>query len=90
MPDLYTRLHAATKAGAFGAALILAAAALHFGSLRAVVMAVLTVVFFYLTTPVAAQVLGDAAHRRRVPLWDKTRVDELSEEDTRSSDSAVD
>ena len=44
MPDLYTRIHAATKAGAFGSSVILFAAALHFGSLRAAIMAVLVVV----------------------------------------------
>lgn len=81
MPDLYTRIHAATKAGAFGSSLILIAAALHFGSLRAAIMAVLVVVFFYLTTPVAAQALSDAAHRLRIPQWSGTKVDELAEDE---------
>lgn len=85
MPDFFIRLHAATKAGAFGSTLILLAAALHFGSLRAFVMALLTVVFFYLTTPVAAQVLGESAHRRRVRLWEKTQVDQLRADEEAAS-----
>ena len=79
LPDFYMRVHAATKAGAFGATLMLIAAALYFGNLRAIVMAVITIVFFYLTAPVAGQALSRAAYRRGTKLWDKTRVDELKE-----------
>lgn len=81
MPDLYTRIHAATKAGAFGSSLILIATALHFGSVRGLVMAALVVIFFYLTTPVAAQALSDAAHRLKVPQWSGTKLDELAEDE---------
>lgn len=81
MPDLYMRIHAATKAGAFGSSLILIAAALHFGSLRAAVMAALVVIFFYLTTPVAAQALSDAAHRLRISQWSGTKLDELADDE---------
>ena len=86
MPDLYTRIHAATKAGAFGSSLILIAAALHFGSVRGLVMAVLVVVFFYLTTPVAAQSLSNAAHRLRVSQWSGTKVDQLAEDEAAESE----
>ncbi len=80
MPDLYMRMHAATKAGAFGASLLVLAAALHFGTLRAAVMAMLIIVFFYLTAPIAAQVFGLAAYRRGVPLWEKTGIDQLKQD----------
>jgi multicomponent Na+:H+ antiporter subunit G len=79
MPDLYMRMHAATKAGAFGGSLLVVSAALHFGTVRAAIMAVLIVGFFYLTAPVAAQVFGLAAYRRGVPLWEKSRVDRLKD-----------
>lgn len=78
-PDLYMRMHAATKAGAFGATLMLIAAALHFGSLRIAILAVLLIVFFYITAPVAAQALGRAAYRRGVKCWEKTGKDALAE-----------
>jgi len=80
-PDFYTRMHAATKAGAFGSTLILIAAAIHFGSVRASVTVTFIVIFFYLTTPVAAQTIGQAAYRRGVTLWSKTGRDQLAEDE---------
>jgi len=80
-PDFYSRMHAATKAGAFGATLLLLAAAIHFGSVRAIVTASFIIIFFYLTTPVAAQTLAQAAYRRGVELWSKTGRDQLAEDE---------
>lgn len=79
MPDFYMRMHAATKAGAFGALLLLLAAALYFGTLRAVLTSIAVIVFFYITTPVAAQTLAESAYRRGIKLWDRTLVDRLKE-----------
>ena len=79
MPDFYMRMHAATKAGAFGALLLLLAAALYFGTLRAAITSFAVIAFFYATTPVAAQTLAEAAYRRGIKLWDKTVVDRLKE-----------
>lgn len=88
LPDFYMRLHAATKAGAFGASLLLIAAALHFGSLRASISALLIIVFFYLTTPIAAQAIGQVAYRKKVPLWHKTDHDQLAEDEGQDSPRA--
>ncbi|MGB0743281.1 MAG: monovalent cation/H(+) antiporter subunit G [Opitutales bacterium] len=85
LPDFYMRMHAATKAGAFGATLLLVAAALHFGSLRAIITAMLVIIFFYLTTPIAAQTLGQAAYRKKTSLWDKTGRDQLAEDEEKGS-----
>jgi multicomponent Na+:H+ antiporter subunit G len=79
MPDFYMRMHAATKAGAFGALLLLLAAALHFWTLRAVLTSLFVVVFFYVTTPVAAQTLAESAYRRGIKLWDRSQRDQLKE-----------
>jgi multicomponent Na+:H+ antiporter subunit G len=65
LPDVLCRMHAATKAGAFGTALLLGAAALHFRSSDVVLKAALGIVFFYLTAPIAGHLLGRAAWRRR-------------------------
>jgi multicomponent Na+:H+ antiporter subunit G len=81
LPDFYMRMHAATKAGAFGASLLLLAAAIHFGSLRAIITSLLIIGFFYLTTPIAAQMLSQAAYRKKVPLWDKTGHDQLAKDE---------
>jgi multicomponent Na+:H+ antiporter subunit G len=80
-PDFYTRMHAATKAGAFGATLLLLAAAIHFGSLRAIVTACFIIIFFYLTAPVAAQTIGQAAYRRGVKCWSKTGHDQIAKDE---------
>lgn len=82
MPDFYMRMHASTKAGAFGAALMVLAAALHFGSLRAALTALCIITLFYITTPVAAQTIGETAYRKGVKLWKKTGRDQLAEDDT--------
>jgi multicomponent Na+:H+ antiporter subunit G len=79
MPDFYMRMHAATKAGAFGALLLLLSAALYFGTLRAGITSALVIVFYYLTTPVAAQTLAESAYRRGIKLWDRSLTDRLKE-----------
>lgn len=63
LPDALSRMHAATKAGAFGAGLLLVAAALFFGSLAVALEALLIISLFYLTAPIAAQLIGQSARR---------------------------
>ena len=76
-PDLYMRMHGATKAGTLGAGLILLGASVLFGTLAVTVKAMAVFVFLLLTAPVAAHVLGRAAHYEDVPKWERTGVDEL-------------
>lgn len=76
-PDVFMRLHASTKAGTLGAGCVLVAVAVHFGETGVTAKAVATVVFLLLTAPVASHFLGRAAWRAGVPLWGKTRVNEL-------------
>ncbi len=64
LPDVLCRMHAATKAGAFGAALLLIGAAAHFRSPDAAVKALLAIAFFYVTAPISGHLLGRAAYRR--------------------------
>lgn len=78
MPDLYTRLQAATKAGTLGVGLIALALILHFASLPAVVRGMLTILFLFLTAPVAAHVIARAAHTSGVPLWNRSALDDLN------------
>ena len=65
LPDVLCRMHAATKAGAFGAALLLLGAAAHFRTPEVAVKALLAIAFFYVTAPIAGHLLGRAAYRRR-------------------------
>lgn len=57
LPDLYTRMHAASKAGAVGGGLILVAVALISLDAAVAVRAVIGIIFLLLTTPVGAHLL---------------------------------
>jgi multicomponent Na+:H+ antiporter subunit G len=61
--DTLSRLHAATKAGAFGGSCLLLAAPLVFRDLFVLVEALLVIAFFYLTTPIASYLLARATGR---------------------------
>lgn len=76
-PDLYSRMQAATKGATLGIALMLLGVAVYFDELGATTRAFLVIVFFFLTTPVAAHMLGRAAYILGVPLWEGTMADEL-------------
>lgn len=87
MPDVYVRMHAATKAGTLGSGLLLLAVAVQAESLDVVLRAVAAVLFLIVTTPVAAHLLGRAAYISGVPLWKGTGLDELAgkyDRDTRA------
>ncbi len=75
MPDVYTQLHAASKAGFLGIAALLAAAAVQ-GDGAIIARAVLIVALLSVTTPVAAHAVGRAAHRRGEPMRSSGAVDE--------------
>ena len=77
MPDLYTRMHATSKAGTLGVGFLLAAAAVQHGRLETAVVAVLTIAFIVLTAPVAAHVIVRAAYYSGVPMSERSIVDDL-------------
>ena len=78
MPDLYTRMHAATKAGAFGGSLLLIAACIFFASWGVAIKCLLVIVIFYATTPIASHMIGRAAYLLKVQKWSGTVIDEMS------------
>lgn len=61
LPDVYTRMHAASKAGLVGAGLTLVGIAIVAGDSSIVLRALLGLVFLALTTPVSAHLLARAA-----------------------------
>ena len=75
MPDVYTQLHAASKAGFLGVAALLVSAALE-GDGAIIARAVLITALLSVTTPVAAHAVGRAAHRRGEPMRTPGAVDE--------------
>lgn len=61
LPDIYTRLHAASKAGPLGAGLILLAVGFASGNWAIAIRCVLGLLFLVLTSPVSAHLLARAA-----------------------------
>lgn len=78
LPDLPTRMHASTKAGSLGAALIMLGVAVHMPSPGVVARTIAVVAFLLLTAPVAAHVIARAGYFVGVPLWDGTVKDDLA------------
>ena len=74
-PDVYTQLHASSKAASFGVAGLLVAAALE-GPGAIATRAVLVIVLLALTTPVAAHAIAQAAHHLGEPMRTPGAVDE--------------
>jgi multicomponent Na+:H+ antiporter subunit G len=78
MPDLFTRMHAATKMPTLAMTCMLLAVAVHFGALSITTRALLGIAFFFLTVPVAAQRIGRAAYFHGIILWSGSIVNELA------------
>lgn len=77
LPDLYVRMHAATKAGTLGAGLVLVAVAVEAQAIEVAARAVAGIIFLFFTAPIAAHLLGRAGYYVGVPLWEATCLDEL-------------
>lgn len=77
LPDLFTRMSGASKGSTLGTGLALAAVGVHFSDAQVTARAVTTIIFVFLTVPVAAHMVGRAGYLMRVPISERTRVDEL-------------
>lgn len=75
MPDVYTQLHATSKAVFLGVIAILVASAVS-GDPAIILRLVLIGTFLLLTTPVSAHVVARAAYRRREPMMTPGAIDE--------------
>ena len=76
MPDLFLRMHAATKVGTVGVSSVAIGLMIHFGTITVTSRGLLVIAFFLLTAPVAAHMIARAAYRSGVSLWMLTRIDE--------------
>jgi multicomponent Na+:H+ antiporter subunit G len=77
-PDVYTRMHAATKAPAFGILLFLIASVFFFADLYTTVISLMIVVFIFLSAPVASHIISRVAHLLDTEISGKTSIDELA------------
>ncbi|MDP8978668.1 MAG: monovalent cation/H(+) antiporter subunit G [Actinomycetota bacterium] len=77
-PDVFARMHAATKPAALGVLLVAVGASLELATLTDVAKLALAVVVQFLTAPVGAHMVGRAAYSAGTELSDLTSVDELA------------
>ncbi|MHA1525114.1 MAG: monovalent cation/H(+) antiporter subunit G [Alphaproteobacteria bacterium] len=78
LPDLYTRMHAASKAGTLGAGLLFLAIALASGEIGVVTRSIAGVIFFIITAPVSAHLLARSAYFSGLAPWSGTKIDDLA------------
>lgn len=82
LPDIYSRMHAASKAGTLGSGLVLLAIAVHAGDTSTVTRALAGFVFFLLTAPISAHLLAKAAYVVGYGLAKTSVLDEMRESRT--------
>jgi len=86
MPDLFTRMHAATKTGTVGVSAITIGMMIHFSTITVTSKGILVIALFLLTAPVAAHMIARAAYRTGVSLWILTRIDEWKSHGSNAKD----
>jgi multicomponent Na+:H+ antiporter subunit G len=78
-PELYTRLHAAAKAGPLGAGLILLGVAVASADVLVVVRSVLGLVFLIVVSPLSAHLLARAALLRAPSATNITSIKNIDD-----------
>lgn len=68
-PDLYIRMHAATKAGTVGLGFVLLTVALFFQDITVTSRVIGTLFFILITAPIAAHMLGKAMLQKGYKIW---------------------
>lgn len=64
-PDLYTRMHATTKATSFGLLLIIIGIAIYFNTSLVWIKAILVIIFIYLTAPLATHAVAQSNNKQK-------------------------
>lgn len=72
LPDLYLRMHAASKTTTLGLAGILLAVLVYFGTYEVITKVVIVLLFLFLTSPVGAHMIGRSAYVCGVSMYPKT------------------
>jgi multicomponent Na+:H+ antiporter subunit G len=81
LPDVFGRMHAATKPPTLGLLLVAAGAILRLEGLDDVTLLVLVIGLQFLTAPVGAHLVGRSAYRSGGQLDEATVIDELADTD---------
>ncbi len=80
LPDLYSRLQAATKSVTLGTCSILLGTFVIVGFTAAGLKSIMCILFLLMTAPVAAHALARGAHRAGIKLWKNSVVDKYAED----------
>ncbi len=80
LPDLFSRMHAATKPQTLGLLLIMFGAVLRINTVAAAGMLLVAAMLQLLTAPVASHMVGRAAYRAGLVPAERLVVDELSDD----------
>jgi multicomponent Na+:H+ antiporter subunit G len=78
-PDVFSRMHAATKPATLGMLLVTVGAAVRQDDSSDATKLLLVAAFQFLTAPVAAHMIGRAAYRSGTGALDELVVDELKD-----------
>lgn len=79
LPDLFGRMHAATKAPTLGLVLVAVGAAMRVDSASDIMFLALVVGLQFLTAPVGAHLISRSAYDAGVPMSEDTVLDELED-----------
>lgn len=77
--DLYLRMSATTKATTLGVGSVLIGTSIFFADVGTITLALAVILFLLFTAPVAAHMIGRAAYLDKIPLWEKTKLNELKD-----------
>jgi len=80
LPDLYTRMHAASKAGTLGSGFALIAIAVFALDGSVALRALAGFVFFLLTAPISAHLLAKAAYAAGYRPDDSTKINDMDKD----------
>lgn len=79
MPDLYSRLHAASKAATLGTACLALALVIHFAQVEVSVRAAALGLILFVTAPLSAHLIARAGFVSGTQLEDRYVVDETTD-----------
>jgi multicomponent Na+:H+ antiporter subunit G len=88
LPDLYNRLHAASKCSTLGLLGLLLGAVLHMGTVGLAAKALMVMLFAFVATPVGSHMLAKAALRTHTPTWPGTKHDAEARKTDNERDAA--
>jgi len=77
MPDVYTRMQAASKSVTLGACSIILVPVLLMSGIDVMIRGLLVCLFLVVTIPAASHLVARAAYRSKEPLAPETELDEL-------------